>query len=184
MHSGSYINPSMRTHSDTSPVCGWSLGEESCRQATGRRASHRVILGTLGVHRRLSWDAVGLLCGPVQRKYQGRYARHVTVAVLILSEFLQIPSMSAGLRSFSLNLGPVLGCIKLGEMMRLTGGWEGKEALADFIVDSPILQSPRKRKKKASCQLCLILMVPCVSLCFHPPLHFSLIVVNNIQDGS
>lgn len=111
MHSGSYTNPSVRTHSDTSPVCGWGLGEESGRQASGRRASHRVILGTLDVHRRLSWYAVGLVCGPVQRKYQGRYARHVRVAILISSQFLQIPSMSAELRSFSLHLGPILGCI-------------------------------------------------------------------------
>lgn len=44
---------------------------------------------------------------------------------------------------------PRLGVHQLGEMMmRLTGGWEGKEVLADFIVYSPVLQSPRKKKKK------------------------------------
>lgn len=91
MHSASYTNPSIRTHSDTSPAYGWGLEEESCRQATGRRASHRVILGILGMHRRLSWSAVGLVCGPVQRKHQERYARHVTVDILISPQFLQIP---------------------------------------------------------------------------------------------
>lgn len=173
----------MKTHSDTSPVCRWGLGGRKLPPSSrptrippghpwhSRRASEtKLVCSRLGL-RPLPTETPRALCTTCDSGYP--------YLVSIPADSLDV----RGASEFFAPSWPRLGVHQLGEMMRLTGGWEGKEALADFIVYSLVLQSPRKREKKCLCQLCLISMVPCVSLCFHHPLHFSLLVVNNIQDG-